>query len=182
MGVVSLAPRADRGGATERRASGDRAAGAASSGRHAADAERRRPAPAGGQRRADRAARQPVAGAMRGRCGVCGARRRDRSTTYATSVARAAPGCGPTSCGSASRWIPTSLERATKRPRTADVVLVVGTSAVVYPVAALPQMARRRQRKGRRGQRRRRRRSRRRWTRCCAGPASEMLLAVEQQL
>ena len=36
-----------------------------------------------------------------------------------------------------------TLEAATERVAEADVVLVVGTSAVVYPVAALPQIARR---------------------------------------
>ena len=39
------------------------------------------------------------------------------------------------------------LERATTAAEEADVVMVVGTSAVVYPVAALPQMARRRKAK-----------------------------------
>jgi NAD-dependent deacetylase len=39
---------------------------------------------------------------------------------------------------------PDVLERATRAAENADVVVVVGTSAVVYPVAALPQMARRR--------------------------------------
>lgn len=36
-----------------------------------------------------------------------------------------------------------TLDRATRAIRGADVVLVVGTSAVVYPVAALPRLARR---------------------------------------
>ena len=36
------------------------------------------------------------------------------------------------------------LEAAIDAVEQADVVLVVGTSAVVYPVAALPQLARRR--------------------------------------
>jgi NAD-dependent deacetylase len=35
------------------------------------------------------------------------------------------------------------MESASQAVATADVVLVVGTSAVVYPVAALPQVARR---------------------------------------
>jgi NAD-dependent deacetylase len=39
---------------------------------------------------------------------------------------------------------PETLERATEVAGAADVLLVVGTSAVVYPVAALPDMARRR--------------------------------------
>lgn len=39
---------------------------------------------------------------------------------------------------------PETLERATDAAAAADVLLVVGTSAVVYPVAALPDMARRR--------------------------------------
>jgi NAD-dependent deacetylase len=39
---------------------------------------------------------------------------------------------------------PDVLERATRAAENADVVVVVGTSAVVHPVAALPQMARRR--------------------------------------
>jgi NAD-dependent deacetylase len=39
---------------------------------------------------------------------------------------------------------PDVLDRATAAAEEADVVMVVGTSAVVYPVAALPQMARRR--------------------------------------
>ena len=39
---------------------------------------------------------------------------------------------------------PDTLERATAATGAADVLLVVGTSAVVYPVAALPDMARRR--------------------------------------
>ena len=39
---------------------------------------------------------------------------------------------------------PETLERATDAAGAADVLLVVGTSAVVYPVAALPDMARRR--------------------------------------
>jgi NAD-dependent protein deacetylase/lipoamidase len=37
-----------------------------------------------------------------------------------------------------------TLQRATTAVEQADVVLVVGTSAVVYPVAALPEIARRR--------------------------------------
>ena len=37
-----------------------------------------------------------------------------------------------------------TLERATDAAGAADVLLVVGTSAVVYPVAALPEMARQR--------------------------------------
>lgn len=40
-----------------------------------------------------------------------------------------------------------ALERAAAAAESADVVLVVGTSAVVYPVAALPQLARRRRAK-----------------------------------
>ena len=39
---------------------------------------------------------------------------------------------------------PDILERATDAAGAADVLLVVGTSAVVYPVAALPEMAHRR--------------------------------------
>jgi NAD-dependent deacetylase len=39
---------------------------------------------------------------------------------------------------------PQTLQTATDVVRCADVVLVVGTSAVVYPVAALPEMARER--------------------------------------
>ena len=39
---------------------------------------------------------------------------------------------------------PDTLERATDAAGAADVLLVVGTSAVVYPVAALPEMAHRR--------------------------------------
>lgn len=39
---------------------------------------------------------------------------------------------------------PAVLDRAIAAAERADVILVVGTSAVVYPVAALPQMARRR--------------------------------------
>lgn len=39
-----------------------------------------------------------------------------------------------------------ALDAATRAVAEADVVLVVGTSAVVYPVAALPQLARRRAR------------------------------------
>jgi NAD-dependent deacetylase len=39
---------------------------------------------------------------------------------------------------------PDTLDRATAAVEQADVVLVVGTSAVVYPVAALPDLARRR--------------------------------------
>lgn len=37
-----------------------------------------------------------------------------------------------------------TLEQATRAVHDADVVLVVGTSSVVYPVAALPEVARRR--------------------------------------
>lgn len=37
---------------------------------------------------------------------------------------------------------PVAMDRATEAVAGADVVLVVGTSAVVYPVAALPHMAR----------------------------------------
>jgi NAD-dependent deacetylase len=39
---------------------------------------------------------------------------------------------------------PTTLDAASVAAEAADVLLVVGTSAVVYPVAALPHMARRR--------------------------------------
>ena len=39
---------------------------------------------------------------------------------------------------------PAALDGATAAAEHADVLLVVGTSAVVYPVAALPQLARRR--------------------------------------
>ena len=39
---------------------------------------------------------------------------------------------------------PVAIDAATTAMSAADVVLVVGTSAVVYPVAALPQIARRR--------------------------------------
>ena len=39
---------------------------------------------------------------------------------------------------------PETLRRATDATAAADVLLVVGTSAVVYPVAALPDLARRR--------------------------------------
>jgi NAD-dependent deacetylase len=39
---------------------------------------------------------------------------------------------------------PEVLGEATDAIQAADLVLVVGTSSVVYPVAALPQMARRR--------------------------------------
>ena len=39
---------------------------------------------------------------------------------------------------------PEVLDRATQAAEEADVVVVVGTSAVVYPVAALPSIARRR--------------------------------------
>ena len=76
---------------------------------------------------------------------------------------------------------PDVLERATAAAEEADVVVVVGTSAVVYPVAALPQMARRRRAKvvevnvaptplsGEADA-------------VLRGTASAMLLAVEQQL
>ena len=46
--------------------------------------------------------------------------------------------------GSASRSTPTVLDAATVAIEAADLVLVVGTSSVVYPVAALPHLARRR--------------------------------------
>jgi NAD-dependent deacetylase len=39
---------------------------------------------------------------------------------------------------------PDTLDSATEAAEAADVLLVVGTSAVVYPVAAIPDMARRR--------------------------------------
>jgi NAD-dependent deacetylase len=39
---------------------------------------------------------------------------------------------------------PSTMDAAVAAAEAADIVLVVGTSAVVYPVAALPEMARRR--------------------------------------
>ena len=81
------------------------------------------------------------------RCaGGCGAQARDRETAPVRDQLRCA-------CGNWLRpdvvWFgepldPPTLERATDAAAAADVLLVVGTSAVVYPVAALPDLARRR--------------------------------------
>ena len=68
-------------------------------------------------------------------------RRRRRGKRCA---AAAAAGCGLKWCGSVRRSIPTCSTPRPPRSSTADVVLVVGTSSVVYPVAALPHLARRR--------------------------------------
>ena len=75
----------------------------------------------------------------------CGRRARDRES----DAARAEWRC---KCGAWLRpdvvWFgepldPTVMDAATRAVERANVVLVVGTSAVVYPVAALPQIAQR---------------------------------------
>ena len=67
VGVVPVAARADCRGAAERRARRDRALAAVARRRHAADAERRRPARAGGQR--------AIRSSCTATCGACAARR-----------------------------------------------------------------------------------------------------------
>ncbi len=73
-----------------------------------------------------------------------------RASTRSERTLGSLPTCP--SCGALLRpdvvWFgealdPAAVERAVEAVETCDVLLVVGTSAVVYPVAALPSMARR---------------------------------------
>ena len=84
------------------------------------------------------------------RCTRCTHRRSDRSTIDATSL-ETLPRCG--SCGALMRpdivWFGESLEtrvldEAMRLASEAEVCLVVGTSALVYPAAGLSDIARRR--------------------------------------
>jgi NAD-dependent deacetylase len=82
------------------------------------------------------------------RCTACGARRDDRSAIDATSV-DALPRCA--ACGALARpdvvWFGEALDsavlgEAVRLASTADVCLVVGTSAVVHPAAGLAELTR----------------------------------------
>jgi len=86
---------------------------------------------------------------FRTRCTRCGARRDDRQSVDATSTATL-PHCAE--CGSLARpdvvWFGEALDsavfaEAVQLASAADVCLVVGTSAVVYPAAGLADMTRR---------------------------------------
>ena len=99
-------------------------------------------------RAAARAYPLEVHGAVhRDRCAGCGARSSGRAEIDASSVATL-PRCQ--ACGSLLRpdvvWFgeplePAVLGRAFAAAETADVCLVVGTSSVVYPAAAIPEIA-----------------------------------------
>ena len=115
--------------------------------------ERRRPARA---RRAAGACVELHGSLWRLRCTACGARRAtDRAARPAPSCRRAAPAarcCAPTSSGSARRCAETRSSAASRPRGAAEAVLVVGTSSLVYPAAALPQVAARRRGLRHRGQ------------------------------
>lgn len=86
---------------------------------------------------------------VRTRCTRCGERREDRSTIDATSV-DTLPRCA--GCGALARpdvvWFGEPLDAEVLREAThlaaaADVCLVIGTSALVYPAAGLAELTRR---------------------------------------
>ncbi len=111
--------------------------------RHVADAERRRPARTRRQSRACRAARQSLARALRDELRIRGARSGGPTATRPRCDARAAldSSRGRVVWRAARRDV---IDAAAQAVTAADVVLVVGTSAVVYPVAGLPELAKRR--------------------------------------
>jgi len=86
---------------------------------------------------------------FRNRCTTCGARRDDRSVIDATSI-ETLPHCD--TCGRLMRpdivWFgesldPSVLGEAIRLASTAEVCLVVGTSAIVHPAAGLADLTRR---------------------------------------
>ena len=119
---------------------------------HPGHPERRRAPPGGGQPRRARAARRAVARPMLRLRPPAGGPHRAASRAAAALRGLRGPSSARTSCGSARCSRRDVLEAASRAAADCQVLLVVGTSAVVYPAAGLVEIAASCRRHGHRGQ------------------------------